>query len=195
MNSRAPISVGALRVRSGRKACRGFTLLEMCIVLVIIGLLIGALMPSMQTALTEQAVRTDSHQLAVMVRTAMFQSNEQHRAYVIDFTSTSMKLHPATNGDSATDSTLFSDNTTGSAANSNLEDVEMECQLNPPNKLQVPDANKAHVWTSMPASSWFFQPGNLCPAQTVRFARGNSWVELSFNALTGDVENEGAYFP
>ena len=40
-----------------------------------------------------------------------------------------------------------------------------------------------------------FKPGELCPASRVHLGRGDAWLEMSFNALTGNVENEAAYFP
>src|SRR5476649_2895486 len=80
---------------------RGFTLMEMVIVLIIIALLFGVTMPAMQSAFVEQAVRKDAHQLALMVKTAMIQSAEQHRAYVIELTDSTMALHPV--GEAAAD--------------------------------------------------------------------------------------------
>ena len=47
----------------------------------------------------------------------------------------------------------------------------------------------------MPEISWTFQPNELCPATRVRLSRGNAWLEMSFNALTGNVEKETTYFP
>ena len=63
-------------------------------------------------------------------------------------------------------------------------------------KLLTPDPQKTDGWLAMPdGTQWVFQPGELCPATRVRLARGDAWVEMSFNALTGNVENEGANFP
>src|SRR5271170_4399884 len=100
--NRAPSRHGAprhnadKRDRSCQVCCtrRAFTLLEMCIVLFIIALLCGVTLPSITSAFTEQKMRSDAHQFALMVKTAMIRSSEQHRAYVIDVTSTSMSLHP-----------------------------------------------------------------------------------------------------
>ena len=112
-------------------------------------------MPAIQSAFTEQAVRKDSHQLALMVKTAMIQSAEQHRNYVIDLTNNTMALHPA---DPATSQADTSADT--SAGN---------------------DADTTAAAGSVPTR--------------IRLSRGDAWLEMSFNALTGNVENETASFP
>ncbi len=47
----------------------------------------------------------------------------------------------------------------------------------------------------MPPTTWIFEAGELCPATRVRLSRGDAYLEMSFNALTGNVENEATYFP
>jgi prepilin-type N-terminal cleavage/methylation domain-containing protein len=175
----------------------GFTLLEMCIVLFIIALLFGVSVPAMQSAFTEQKMRNDAHQFALMVKTAMIRSAEQHRAYVIDVTATSMDLHPggtdSKDADDASDTTTAADD--DSSTTPVMENVSVASKLDPPNKLLAPDPHKLNAWVAMPPTTWVFQPGELCPTPRVRFARDDSWVEMSFNALTGNVENETAYIP
>jgi len=76
-----------------------------------------------------------------------------------------------------------------------MEDVTAADTLDAPNKLLVPDPVKADAWVDMPPTTWTFRPGQLCPATHVRMTRGDSWVEMSFSNLTGNVENETSYFP
>jgi prepilin-type N-terminal cleavage/methylation domain-containing protein len=165
-----------------RHSRRAFTLLEICIVLFIIALLAAASMPAIQSAFTEQDLRNDSHQLALLVKTAMLQSAEQHRPYVIDLTAATMALHPLNDG-------------SASGQDTGLDNVEASIHLDPANKLLAPDPNKANAWIAMPETHWLFQPGELCPAPRVRLTRGKAWLEMSFNALTGNVENEAYTFP
>jgi len=162
------------------------------------------MMPAMHTAFVEQAVRGDSHQLSLLVKTAMLQSADQHRTYILDLTSTSMSLHPAgmpDNADSsATNETLLSPQDKKNASDSDtnaapLEDIVVDNQLDSANKLLIPDPEKPKTWIPMPPTSWIFAPDALCPATTVRVSRGESWLEMNFNALTGNVENESTYFP
>ena len=191
---------GNNRLRSASSGVRsGFTLLEMCMVLFIIALLFGVTVPAMQSAFTEQAVRKDSHQLALMIKTAMIQSAEQHRNYVIDLTNKTMALHPAdpasTQADNASDTDTDASTAAAAAGSPPMEDVVVTDQLDDPNKLLAPDPVKADSWVDMPDTSWVFQPGELCPATRVRLSRGDAWIEMTFNALTGNVENETANFP
>jgi prepilin-type N-terminal cleavage/methylation domain-containing protein len=173
---------------------RGFTLLEMCVVLLIIALLFGVSMPAMQSAFTEQAVRRDAHQLALMVKTAMIQSAEQHRPYAIDLTGTTMALHPVGEAPADPDASTSTDD--NADATDVMTNVEVTDALDPPNKLLTPDPQKPNAWIAMPdGTQWVFQPGELCSATRVRLARGEAWVEMSFSALTGNVENESSYLP
>jgi prepilin-type N-terminal cleavage/methylation domain-containing protein len=175
----------------------GFTLLEMCMVLLVIAILAGLSMPAMQSAFTEQAVRRDAHQLALMVKTAMIQSAEQHRTYVIDLTDTTMALHPEGETAADPDASASTNDEDASADDSSApQDVEITSDLDPPNQLLAPDPLKADAWSAMPPDTqWVFEPGELCPASRVRLKRGDAWLEMSFNALTGNVENETNYLP
>lgn len=185
-----PAGAACWRVRS----CRGFTLLEICMVLLIIMILLAATMPSIQSAFVEQAMRNDTRQLALMVRTAMLQSEEQHRVYVMDLTSTSMDLYPA--GNRKNDEKPSSgDEAPEASGDSSGGAVSISGKLDRPNIFVVPDSHKPGGWEAMPATSWIFKPGNLCPATKVRLVRGQAWLELNFNGLTGNVESESAYIP
>jgi len=170
----------------------GFTLLEMVIVLIIIALLFTISVPTVRSAFVEQGLRNDSHQLALMVKTAMIQCAEQHRNYTIELNSSTMTLHPE--GVAVKDD---DDDTTNPApsTNSAMLDVTATDELDAPNKLLAPDPDKTDAWIDMPQTTWTFQPGQLCPATHIRMSRGESWVEMSFSALTGNVENETSYFP
>jgi len=166
-------------------------------VLLIIAIMAGLSMPAMQSAFTEQAIRKDTHQLALMVKTAMIQSSEQHRSYVIDLTATSMALHPEGQTPADADAPLTADDADADdSTNVAPVDVELTTTLNSPNQLLIPDPDKAGSWVAMPdGTEWVFEPGELCPATRVRLKRGDAWLEMSFAALTGNVENEADYLP
>ena len=182
---------------SSQRLCRsqrdGFTLLEMCIVLFIIALLACAAMPAMRSAFLEQALRADSHQLAMMVKTAMLTSSEQGRSYLISLDGKNLTLEPAAAASAADAPTgpVAADDDPDAAALP--EDVTQTQVLG--NVLKFPDAQKKDKWETLPSVSWTFEPNGLCPLPRVRLARGDAYVEMSFNALTGDVEDESLYIP
>ena len=168
----------------------------MIMVLVIIAVLACLSLPSFSSAITENAIRKDSHQLALMVKTAMIQSADQHRAYMIELSPTEIALHPvgeaAADADASTTTDDASDTSTTSGA---PIDVVVTSELDSANKLQIPDPQKDKAWIAIPPTQWVFQPGELCPATQVRFQRGNAWITLNFGALTGNVENETFELP
>ncbi len=160
----------------------------MCVVLLIIGILLGVSMPAMHSAFTEKAMRDDSHQVALLVRTAMLRSDEQNRAYVIDVTGTSVSLHAQEPEVQATDSAADADDTAST-------EVEGDYKFDPSTKLLVPNPEKVGTWIPLTTTSWLFKPGELCHVSRLRLLRGQAWMEMSFNALTGNVEDETTYFP
>ncbi len=173
----------------------GFTLLEMIIVLVIIAIMAGLSMPSIKSAFTEQGVRKDAHQLALMVKTAMIQAAEQNRPYVIDLTSKTIALHPAGIDAADPDAPETSDDADAATGPAQVN-VAVTTTLDTPNQLQFPDAEKADKWDPVPdGTQWVFDPGELCPTTRIRILRGDAWIELTFSALTGNVEEEKNYLP
>lgn len=173
---------------------RGFTLLEMCIVLFILVILMGVMIPTIQSAFTEQAVRRDGSELALMVKTAMLQSADEQRPYVISITATNMALYPAAplHTDPDLPATPPSDDTLTEQTPLGLT---VDWPLTVPNKILIPDPEKHNAWTPLVSTEWWFQPGDLCAASKLRVTRGEAWLELNFNPLTGAVENEASYFP
>jgi len=156
-------------------------------VLLVIVLLLGLTLPAIQSTFVEQAVRNDATQLSLMVKTAMLKSTDQHRPYVIDFTKQTMTLHPATDAAPSSDDE--------DATSSGADDNTIASVLNSSNKLLFPDPEKPSKWLSIKSATWLFKPGELCSLPRVRLTRGDAWLEMNFNALTGNVENETAYFP
>ena len=163
--------------------------------LFIIALLAAGSMPAIQSTFVERALRNDSHRLALMVKTGMLQSSEQHRVYVIDISATTMALHPLDENTDDADPAPPATDTADSDQSPAQENFDTSIQLDSANKILAPDRDKPKVWVPLPATHWFFRPGELCPVPRVRLTRGEAWLEMSFNALTGNVEDETYTFP
>lgn len=155
-------------------------------VLFIIALLAGAAMPAMNSAFTEQALRNDSHQLSLMVKTAMIKSREQQRPYVVSLDGKELMLEPAAGA-------VTGDATPDASSAAKPEDISQTHTLG--DTLKFPDTEKKNAWETLPSVTWTFEPASLCPLPRVRLERGSAYIEMSFNALTGDVEDESAYLP
>lgn len=148
----------------------GFTLLELCLVLVLLALLAGVCMPAMNSALTEQALRSDTRQLSLLVKEAMMRCEEENTSYVLRLHDHHLSLSP-----DVSEKSTSSNDSTASAID---------------NAIAVPDSHQAGTWDPISTASWTFAAGALCPMPRVRVQRGDSSIEMSFDALTGDVEDE-----
>jgi prepilin-type N-terminal cleavage/methylation domain-containing protein len=187
----------AIPSRELLRSRRGFTLLELCIVLFIIVLLAGVAMPAMDSAFEEQSLRTDAHQLSLMVKTAVIQSGEQQQPFRLVLEGKELSLTsagPAGEGDRAADN-LGSATNDAAKRDDDADSGNQAVSYTLSNGLKLPDATKKDKWESLPAVTWLFQPQGLCPLPRVRLERGSAYLEMSFNALTGDVENESSYLP
>ena len=195
MNPRAHRETSSALFRGGErfffaKARRGFTLLEICIVLLILGILMGVIAPGMQSALAEAGLRADARQLSLMVKTAMLQSVEEHRVYVLDLSEKDLSLGPIAPPAPDEEKTPDPDQPLEQA-----QDSTQTWPVDSHNKLLLPDPKSTGHWQLIQSAQWIFRPGELCPASTICFTRGEARLEVTFNALTGNVENERSIFP
>ena len=178
----------------GRSQSRAFTLIELCVVLLILALLAAAAMPSMESAFKERALRDDAHQFSMMVKTAVIQSEEQQRPYQLTLDGKSLVLMPVRN----VISNENSGGDDGSAARPDSNDDRTDAYVDSwtlGTGLKFPDATKKDTWESLSTGRWVFQPRGLCPLPRVRLEQGSAYLEMSFNALTGDVEDQASYIP
>ena len=154
--------------------------------LLIIALLAAATMPAFNSAVNEHRVREDGHQLAMMVRSAMIESTEQHRPYIIELTKfrcRSIRKANLPRKSDDPDATLFKDsgstNSDQPVEDTVTEDVEVEKQLEAANKLQHPTRARPTAGWTCPATDYSgcSSRGGLCAATPVRIARGDAYLE------------------
>jgi len=158
-------------------------------VLLIIALLAGLALPAMDSAFNERSLRNDAHVFSVMAKTAMLKSAEDQRPYTMELQGSNLVLEPAR--------AILNDHDTVHADSDDEREnpdstTETETLSNP---IKFPDANRKNKWETLPSVKWTFQPEDLCPLPRIRVERGQGYIEMSFNALTGDVEDEGYYLP
>ncbi len=185
-------AINARRPRKKRNAT-GFTLIELCIVLLVMAILMAAIFPSTQALVTESFLRGDARPFALMVRTAMLQSAGEKRPYVLNVSGRSMELHSAQNGEANDDALGAPPGHAAPAGDPSR--FETSHSLDAGDQLWIPNPRQPSQWIPMPAFSCVFLPGALCPAMHIRLTRGPAFLEMRFNALTGNVESEASYLP
>ena len=167
----------------------GFTLLEICIVLLVLAVLMGVIVPGMQSALNEQGIRTDARQLSLLIKTAVQQSNEEHGTYRVELGDGTVLLErdqPA--------STLQTISTQDEEPTMKPE-VLQSFRLSTENRLSISNTGNEGDCKPVASAEWVFRAGELCPVTWISLERGKSRLDLDFNALTGDVDEERSYFP
>jgi prepilin-type N-terminal cleavage/methylation domain-containing protein len=162
-----------------RPAGRAFTLLEMCIVLFILAILAGAALPSINSALAEQALRSEARDISLLVRAGMLRSGEEGRAFVLVLHPRQAELLPAEKP----------------GRDEPAADLPDPVSLDRSARVLLPDPEKPHAWRALSEASWSFQPNELCPVPRLRLERGHAWMEIGFNPLTGNVEDESLDAP
>jgi type II secretory pathway pseudopilin PulG len=176
-------------------ANRGFTLLEICLVLFIAVLIMGLAVPVTTSLMSEQQLREPARQFELLVKTARRQAVQENRPYEILMSAGGFLLQP-----------VFGAETPGPQPAPETEPESEEGEDVPapfePLEYRLPSGvtylvqrwgwNKA----AKPAEDrWIFQGTGLCEPMIIRFQREESWLEISFNPLTASVDDESYYFP
>lgn len=158
---------------------RGFTLLEICLVILIIALIMGALIPMFGGSMENEGLRRTAAEFEKAARTARAMALGSGYAAELRMDKKQFQLHafrPSTGNGTAP------------------ELVEESFPLRGASAWQIRTWLKPR-WRTPNEEHWVFQPSGLVEPLTVRFMRGEAYVELAFNPLTGETEDEKYYFP
>jgi len=136
---------------------------------------------------------------------------QTYKFYVTDGEPEVEKEEPAADGEETPKPT--EDDETSAETPANADEAEAEKQLPPPGLVDYRFAPEMTVrllywgrsqWVEpLPEGErakagqgrWVFQPSGLCNPLRVHFRKGNAWIEIAFNPLTADVQDEHHYFP
>jgi len=147
----------------------GFTLLEICLALMIGLLLITLAVPSVMGVLAEQRLKRSFEVFDVFVQSAKLKSVHERRDYVMAWDEKGITLKPA--GEAQ-----------GTAGRNIDEDVKAEqftFEKGQIYALERPAALSAH-----PANEWIFWKSGICePAQIVFQGNGGKWT-VRYDPLT-----------
>jgi prepilin-type N-terminal cleavage/methylation domain-containing protein len=157
----------------------GFTLLELCIVILIIVVMVGATAPVISGFSTEQQLRDPIRQLQLYSKTARRLAVHEGRDYEIQFNqkdfSIIASLPPKEDG-------------------TKRKSFSKTYQIKRGNEFFI-QRWMSPKWRKPEKDRWVFVPSGLCEPLKVRVTRGKAWLECSFHPLTGAIQDESYYIP
>jgi type II secretory pathway pseudopilin PulG len=152
---------------------RGFTILEVCVVLFIVAVIFVVAVPPASHLVDEEKLQVPIRELQTLARTARRNAMMEDRSYEVLLLNDSYLLRPANAskdpGRPPVSYNLPSDVT---FAIKRLGDREF---------LKQADAR------------WVFSPSGLCEPMTFLFQRKDDWVRCRVDPLTGTIQNEESY--
>ena len=156
---------------------RGYTLLEICLVLFIGVLIVGLALPSVSSTFKEGRLREPEQKLELYAKTGRRLAVSEGKPYVIEFSAGGFRLRPWTEerSDKAKANDPFSYRFP-QGTGMKLARWPQETWLEPR------DGDKPILW--------LFTPDGLCEPIRCRWTHGTSWVEAGFDPLTGNIEDE-----
>lgn len=157
--------------RVARKGLRGYTLLEIALVVAIIVLIIGAAVPLTSGFTREQRLRDVVRELLVYAKTARSDAMTTGRAAEVVFVKNGFALRRPGEKE---------------AGESFKMPRGMRYMLEPfgAEKAVRPDGQR-----------WIFQPSGMCEPITVRIEEDEAWMQVTFDALTAGIADESYYIP
>lgn len=181
--------------RKSHRIGRGFTLLEMVIVLALIGLAIGGAITMFVVTSSERELKTAAGQMEMMAKKARMIAMVQQTPYAITFTETGFRLGPLAES-GYTDEEL-----------QERMDFEKEASENgvpSPKFTPVRESQSygdytvsvrrwgAVNWVEMRRNEvqvWRFDPNGICEPVGVHLEYEKGWIELEFHPLSASVRD------
>jgi type II secretory pathway pseudopilin PulG len=152
---------------------RGFTILEVCVVLFIVAVIFIVAVPPAAHLLDEEKLQGPIRELQTFARTARRNAIMEDRTYEVLLLNDSYLLRPVDNGkDSGRRPITYDLPADVTFAIKRLGDREF---------LKQTDA------------SWLFSPNGLCEPMKFLFQRNGDWVRFRVDPLTGTLQNEESF--
>ncbi|MFY7817233.1 MAG: prepilin-type N-terminal cleavage/methylation domain-containing protein [Akkermansiaceae bacterium] len=174
---------------------RGFTLLEMVIVLALIGLAMGGAMALFITTSAERRLKGTAGDLELLAKRARAVSMVQQTPYAITIFSESVRLSPLVEA-GYTDDQLRARQDTEEAA----RDMGLPAPKFSPVRESVSLEGYAVAvrrwgsdnWVSMLRNDpqvWRFDPNGVCEPMGIRVEYDDGWIEMEFHPLNASIRD------
>ena len=188
-------SVTIIRKRYSRSRVRGFTLLEMVIVLALIGLAMGGAMTLFIVTSSERQLKSSAADLELLSKKARSIAMVQQRPYAITFFENSARLSPLAEA-GYTDEEL--------EARLELEQEAMDDGMAAPKFPPVREtltldqfALSVRRWGAVnfipmlrnDPQVWRFDANGICEPMSVRIDYDDGWMEMDFHPLSAGIRD------
>ena len=177
-------------VRTTTKAQgRGFTLIEIIMVLTIAALVIGGAMGAMVYSSDERHLRKASGEIELMAKQARTMSILHQTPYALEFREGSIRLLPFAQAGTAEKKTALS-RTREASPESGGSSENRQFNLEHGMTLSIRHWNSSEwLATSKNVQCWRFDPDGICEPISIRLALGNNWAEDTYHPLTASIRD------
>ena len=158
-------------VRQFQKRPRGYTLIEIALVLAIMVMIIGAAIPLSSGFIREQRLRDPVRELLILAKTARTEAMTTGRPTGVVFGKSGFGLlRPGS--EEPTDTRKLP-----RGMSYVIRPFESEKAVKPDGQV------------------WIFQPTGLCEPITFRLEENDAWIEIAFDPLTASIAEESYNIP
>jgi prepilin-type N-terminal cleavage/methylation domain-containing protein len=170
---------------------RGFTLIEIVIVLAVIGLITGGSIAAMLLTSSERKLRSASSEIELLAKKARTASILNQTPYAIEFHSGFVRLLPYSQAAENEGTTALGNSIGGQAVESETgrRAVSQQITIDADIALSIRRWNTAEFIapseTFVPV--WRFDPDGLSEPLTVRITLGNSYAQDTYHPLTATI--------
>ena len=196
-----------LAARTDAAGARGFTLLELVIVMLVVALLGGGAIGYMVLSSDDRALGNASAEVELLAKRARTVAALQQRPYALEFFENKVSLMPLAEAMvdprdreaileaqeyAAAERAAAAEE--GAPAASGFEPVHAGWELDENMRMFV-RRWASDEWLVIDAKNrqvWRFDPEGFCEPVTVRIEVGDSWKESSFHPLTGSIRDSAS---
>jgi prepilin-type N-terminal cleavage/methylation domain-containing protein len=176
----------------GNSPARGFTLLEIVIVLAIAGVIIGGSIAAVVLSSSERVLRNASSEIELLAKKARTAAILHQTPYAIQFHPGSVSLLPLAETMELNRLTALGNEIGGVESNKDLPPtLHQDISIDPDIQLTIRHWNSANFITPTEnlIPTWRFDPQGLSEPLTIRLTKGNSYAQDTYHPLTATISD------
>lgn len=179
-----PNLVGVVSIR------KGFTLIEIVIVLLVIGIITGGAIAAIAVNWNERTLTTQSGEIEMLAKKARTAAILHQTPYAIEFHQDSVKLMPLAQTKKLKRTTALGNEIGGSSSNQPTrpalnDTIKIDPEITLTIRRWNTDSFIAPTENEFPV--WRFDPDGLCEPITVRYVLDDSYAQDTYHPLTAGI--------